>query len=107
MITYHDSTYFKMVFNARRRQLFFPIRSGDNVCIVQDHKGRENSRWYVVYITKKMCVLRSLRLWQKDVIPPLYLHHYSLLFLMVVTNHMGAGFLGEFAGHIEGDLIEI
>ena len=25
---------------------------------------------------------------------------------MVVTKHVGAGFLGEFAGHIEGDLIE-
>ena len=65
--TYDDSTQFEMAPNARRRRLFSPIRVGDDVRILRDHKGREGSGWHVVFTTKKMCVLRNVRWWDDEV----------------------------------------
>ena len=65
--TYYDITKFKMVSNASRRRLFSPIKVGDDVRILRDHKGRERTVWHVVFTSRKMCVLRSVRWWDDEV----------------------------------------
>ena len=50
---YLDTTQFKMMSNARCRRIFSPICAGDDVYILCDHKGREETGWHVVFITHK------------------------------------------------------
>ena len=47
--------------NAQRHSLLSPIQTGDDVTIVRDHKGYVGCHWYVLYTTRKRCVLYPMK----------------------------------------------
>ena len=47
--------------NAQQRSLLSPIWTGDNVKIVRDHRGYARFHWYIVYTTRKKCVMHSIK----------------------------------------------